>query len=511
MLERVARILGPTKSICSSGIAQLYVGSPDPNAPNDDPILKQFPQLLKSDDWIFTRVVGLLVLVIDRETKTFLFQIYDSKTSVLRFQCELYINMDYDEVQPQFHCFELDHCVAGFNFSDSEVANKFYATVSKLKPMTLCHEFEEKVESENIEPTPRLRKRDMFYAKLTGKPLKNSPPKVIGKVTGHVSHNTHVGLTTEGDIDLSHVPSEWKSIFREAGIRKKDLQKPEIAEYIRDALQSAGVIPDKKIVSQEYSVRLADNKVLSKKRSATVPSTIDQETVTPKRHSMIDSTQSLHGELATNECRQAGENVGDATDLTTVEDDSEQCNRQASDESHKPLDIVENDKELDPEESNNHFEESARSPVDADERCSEDESVPGLIEEEDVHISEEEDVQVSEEEDRQVSEDTQIAEPSISENEDSSSDDETSYSQNPLKNQFSTKKDPFLNEIETGFVRLRRISQFQTLPNLNLADEQTLLDRLKKCVIERRQRILEDGEYSSDSDDWSDDEFFGRV
>ena len=119
-------------------LARLHLASPDPRkmaARRKDPesILNQFPTLSNSE-WTYADVVGGLCLVIDREMQTVVFQIYNIDTSDIRFEYELYEDINYMQLNSRFHCFEMEDCVAGFHFSSEEVAEKFFSKVDALKP-----------------------------------------------------------------------------------------------------------------------------------------------------------------------------------------------------------------------------------------------------------------------------------------------------------------------------------------------------------------------------------------
>ena len=57
--------------------------------------------------------MGAVVFVIDRSIDTFVFQIYDLTCFELRFEYELYEDIEYEELTKQFHAFEMEDCVAG--------------------------------------------------------------------------------------------------------------------------------------------------------------------------------------------------------------------------------------------------------------------------------------------------------------------------------------------------------------------------------------------------------------
>ena len=180
--------------------------------------------------------MGALIFVIDREIDTFVFQIYDLYSFELRFEYELYEDISYKRLTEQFHCFEMEDCVAGFCFADPDEARKFLSKVNALKPS-----------SKSTAPQNLLKKNGSGRAKkaggwkrfrnwIAGKPQDGKERHFeIGEVTS-VVHESHVGIKADGSFDLKNIPPEWKVMFRAAGIRKKDLKDAATAKAILNAI-----------------------------------------------------------------------------------------------------------------------------------------------------------------------------------------------------------------------------------------------------------------------------------
>lgn len=226
-------------------LARLHLASPDPKkmaARRKDPesILNQFPSLSNSE-WTYADVVGGLCLVIDRELQTVVFQIYNIDTNDIRFEYELYEDINYMQLNSRFHCFEMEDCVAGFHFSSEEVADKFFSKVNALKPRA---------------PMDKKKKKKLFSrgSKNRRKKRGKKGDFVVGEPIGfeHKGNKNetliytqelmslcieHVGVDGTGNFDFSQITPEWKQIFKEAGIRKRDLKNPEIAAEIMTAIK----------------------------------------------------------------------------------------------------------------------------------------------------------------------------------------------------------------------------------------------------------------------------------
>jgi hypothetical protein len=57
----------------------------------------------------------------------------------------------------------------------------------------------------------------------------------------NVRHHGHVGITSEGKLDLKNIPGPWKNLFKEAGIKKKDIKNN--SDAVMKVLVQYGFIP----------------------------------------------------------------------------------------------------------------------------------------------------------------------------------------------------------------------------------------------------------------------------
>lgn len=317
-LAELGRNVGPHRTIVGGAIGQLFLSSPSKDilAGKHSPIVNQFPDILQcKDGWVYTRVAGAVVFVVDRDMDTCLIQIYDVVGHVLRFQFETYLNLEYLELEPTFHAFELDDCVAGINFANGEEAKRFYYKVIGLLPRS---KHGAKVKSECLKPSPgmapapkqtsrsmRTRKTrepserkgssrtlSSFFTKRSSnkshksknmeqqtpqKPTKSQPsfkastvpiraapasnheePRQISHVTSIV-RNIHVGVNQDGSLDFTNISPEWRTLFQQAGLTSQDLADPKMKARIREAVKCAGLETRKRTVSQTYSKVLHEN------------------------------------------------------------------------------------------------------------------------------------------------------------------------------------------------------------------------------------------------------------
>lgn len=223
---------------------------------------------LNDRDWTYTNVMGACALVIDRTLDTFLFRIYDLESMELRFEYELYEDIDYKSIDEKFHVFEMDDCMAvsvsffvgfsgvvanfnqGFAFANKDEAPKFLNKVTALKPSAKNREAVDALKGKGKE-----KKKGGLFG---GSKKEAQKPMQIGGVT-NVIHNQHIGINADGTFDLNNISPEWKAMFRyvlafskkkhthtqqltkktnksrnirQAGIKKKDLENPEVAKAI---------------------------------------------------------------------------------------------------------------------------------------------------------------------------------------------------------------------------------------------------------------------------------------
>ncbi len=236
--------VGPRRTVVASAIARLHLASPDPKAlKRNEPgsVLRTFRNL-SDDQWTFSNVVGALVYVIDRACDTFVFQIYDLQQYQLRFEYELYYDLEYSMLSAQFHCFEMEDACAGFCFADAQEARVFLSKVMALKPSTKSTAAGNLLKGAGGEE----QKKAKGGWKLFGGGGKKGAAAAaesddddgiqIGEIK-MVQHNQHVGVKADGTFDMANLPPQWKQMFKEAGIRKKDLQDPETAAQIMRTIQ----------------------------------------------------------------------------------------------------------------------------------------------------------------------------------------------------------------------------------------------------------------------------------
>jgi hypothetical protein len=181
----ISKKIGSTASVLASAVVRLYLASPNPKANRKDPncILNTWRDLTDSA-WKNTNIIGALVLVVDRVVDTYLLRIFDLDSLELRFEYELYEDIDYKELDKQFHAFEMDDCVAGLAFAMAEEAPKFLSKVNALKPSS---------KSNAVDALKGNKKKtNSTRGGLFGRKKKPELKPQISSVT-NVVHTQHIG------------------------------------------------------------------------------------------------------------------------------------------------------------------------------------------------------------------------------------------------------------------------------------------------------------------------------
>jgi len=222
-LQQLTKCIAPTTSIMASGIGRLFLSSPNPRANRKDPssIFASFPYLA-NDVWSDTLVQGAVLLVIDRVQDAVLLQIWDLDGFQRRFEYELYYDLEYLSLDPNFHAFEMEDCVAGLCFSSKEAAKKFATKVRALRP-----------DSSQMVAATQQKKRGLF-----GGVIGQDKMEISGVI--NVVHQQHVGMKNDGTFDMNALSPEWRQFFKAAGVKKSDLTNPEMARAVMQSIQISG-------------------------------------------------------------------------------------------------------------------------------------------------------------------------------------------------------------------------------------------------------------------------------
>ena len=194
-------------------------------------------------DWVYSGCFGALLLIVDRahEKKPRRIQLWSLQSKVLQFQQELYAEMKYDTISPYFHSFEIS------------VPNGTAPGVSVLAGLCFCSELDASAFAGkifgNIPTDPRKvafakEPEKGFFSKLAGSAMSMfglSEEENRFKISAptNFQHTQHIGYDPDNGFDVKNLSEEMISIFKAAGVKKKDLTNPEVAKIIYQQVQDS--------------------------------------------------------------------------------------------------------------------------------------------------------------------------------------------------------------------------------------------------------------------------------
>jgi len=255
-------VLGPSCVCHCSAVARLYTAYPG------------------SSQWNYANM-GAMIICSDRTYNNYFLRMVDLQSMQVVFEQEFYNNFLYSNPRPYFHAFETDSEVAGISFADQQEAQRFLTSVMTCKsksptnggysvnsyqnsptsnsnntvyaPVNFNSPPTGRVNPENVPDlyeTPKQRKkrerqekeanrierikerRERERNKRTGRPLNIEGPT-------NILHVSHIGWDNGSGFQIRNIPAEWKQLFKDAGVKKKDLKDPKTAAFIYNTVQSA--------------------------------------------------------------------------------------------------------------------------------------------------------------------------------------------------------------------------------------------------------------------------------
>lgn len=221
--QNVQRTLGNSASAMYSTIARLFFCSVEDCGRG-------------VQGWRYSGLWGIVVPVFDRSPPASRhIKLLDFQTLEVRFNQELYESVNYQLLDPTFHAFEFDHGMVGLQFSDAMEANEF---ADKLRSIIPSRPIIAGTPSSNNAYYPNnLHRGASFMSRLFQKSPSINPGAQVSQPTAF-QHVVHIGYDSESGFDLSNLPAEWKQIFQQAGISKKQLQQKDTAAVIFETIQN---------------------------------------------------------------------------------------------------------------------------------------------------------------------------------------------------------------------------------------------------------------------------------
>lgn len=118
ILNEIYLLLPSTETIISSAFVKVYTS---------DSINKK---------WMYSRLSGILLLIIDRNLSAFLLRLYDLSKLEMTFETELYYGFknQYKILSNKFHCFQIPGGQVGLNFAKDDQAEEFLKYIKLYSP-----------------------------------------------------------------------------------------------------------------------------------------------------------------------------------------------------------------------------------------------------------------------------------------------------------------------------------------------------------------------------------------
>lgn len=207
--EKIKRAIPKASNkIIDATVARLYIAYPDPTK------------------WQYTGIVGAIVLVDDLVGHTFFLKIVDilGHRGVVWDQ-ELYVDFDYNQDRKFFHTFEIEECLVGLLFEDTNDASHLYKRVTSRHKHGSKH---------------TVNNKNAIALKEKSGP---SEPKAPGPRGEYVDVNTaQRSRRSKGVLYYDDVPPpEWRSLYAElesAGISEDMIA--DNREFIKDYIAQQG-------------------------------------------------------------------------------------------------------------------------------------------------------------------------------------------------------------------------------------------------------------------------------
>lgn len=212
-----------------------------------------------SGQWNYSGMMGALTLCTDRTYESYFIRLLDVQDYSVQFEQEFYNNFLYFSPRPYFHAFETNDGIGGFSFADQKEAQQFFSEVIKCKTKSPSSQstMSRSVSTPNLgnRPSPNpsrpnpdpngtslettkqrkkrekkekeeKRARQKREAKLRKKQDQGGKSLRIEGPT-NVTHVSSIGWDPSAGFQIRNIPPEWKRLFKDAGVKKSDLENPE--------------------------------------------------------------------------------------------------------------------------------------------------------------------------------------------------------------------------------------------------------------------------------------------
>jgi hypothetical protein len=186
--------------------------------------------------WLYSDLEGILCFVLDYQTQTKHIVLFDFKTYEILFSMEMYADFTsyYQKIADDFHCFEVGHGFLGLKFSEIKEGDVFLLAISKFKDEFSKILFQGY--NKNIKNNTRKRAqeycniiKEKFQAKNTFDESYIEDGCTINKPKYFEFLDSINYDSEKKEFELANISNEFKSMFKDIGIKKSDFKNPEVA------------------------------------------------------------------------------------------------------------------------------------------------------------------------------------------------------------------------------------------------------------------------------------------
>ncbi|KAG7193768.1 uncharacterized protein KQ657_000460 [Scheffersomyces spartinae] len=241
--EKIKRVIPKANNkIIDATVVRLYIAYPDPTK------------------WTYTGLVGAITLVDDLVGHTFFLKLVDiTGTRGVVWDQELYVDFEYNQDRTFFHTFEIEDCLVGLLFEDTNDASHFFKRVTTRQK----HASKQTANNKNA-----IALKDR--AGVSGPQGPGSRGEFVDTTTGQRSRRAK-GVLYYDDVP----PPEWRSLYAElaaAGISEDMIadNREFIKEYI--AQQGGPLVGLEPPVPRKYLVKQREPTVPAAKVNTASPS-----------------------------------------------------------------------------------------------------------------------------------------------------------------------------------------------------------------------------------------------
>jgi len=257
--KKILTILGYDKQLISMAQAKLFTSTKETENSQENIICN-------NDEWLYSDLEGYLCYVLDFNKKCRYFRLYENTTFQVLFHMDIYQNFSnfYTQVEPLFHCFEINNIFIGFQFSELNSANNFQLMIKKLNDQIV----QMMLDSENMKvKESRKERKKKFYEnceilkKNFGAENKYSrdycedcteiKKPIFYELLNFMSYNRETK-----EFEVGNVPKEFRNLFKNMGIKKHMLKKADTTlnffKYFIESLDVIETVNKRKISCLSY-------------------------------------------------------------------------------------------------------------------------------------------------------------------------------------------------------------------------------------------------------------------